>query len=223
MRRILSINIIDVVPFSKGLLFVRKEQLSNGSVKVSFFSYDITTGKIAPVTKSVYLLNKFGSAYAPIAEHLGDYVSCDTCRLPNGQTFVIYTTGEAGIFDDKGAVLWTGDILYQDAPARDAAADGRFVWCVVPKKNAIIKYSLAGKKVVMRIGGDRTTSFSLPGSVAIYDNMLYVSNRGSNKIRTIRLSDFAVEDYRLFEEPVHKYLRVQDKEFVILDSGVYIL
>ncbi|HQA05634.1 MAG TPA: hypothetical protein PLD98_04970, partial [Clostridiales bacterium] len=60
MRRILSINIIDVVPFSKGLLFVRKEQLSNGSVKVSFFSYDITTGKIAPVTKSVYLLNKFG-------------------------------------------------------------------------------------------------------------------------------------------------------------------
>ena len=74
----------------------------------------------------------------------------------------------------------------------------------------------------MRIGGDRTTSFSLPGSVAIYDNMP-CQQQGSNKIRTIRLSDFAVEDYRLFEEPVHKYLRVQDKEFVILDSGVYIL
>ena len=37
MKRILNVNITDIVPFSKGLIFVRREQMPDGVNKVSFF------------------------------------------------------------------------------------------------------------------------------------------------------------------------------------------
>ena len=63
MKRILNVNVIDIVPFSAGLIFVRSEKMEDGTNRVSFFSYDAHSGEITTVTKSVYLLNKFGMAY----------------------------------------------------------------------------------------------------------------------------------------------------------------
>ena len=102
MKQILKIHITDMVPFSKGILFVRQETLKSGDVKVSFFGYDAIAEQIAPITKSAYLLNKFGPAFQPIAAQLGDYVSCDAGKLPGGGAAVIDTTGEMGIFSEKG-------------------------------------------------------------------------------------------------------------------------
>ncbi|MCL2512786.1 MAG: hypothetical protein FWF08_02700 [Oscillospiraceae bacterium] len=223
MTKILGISVIDVIPFSKGIIFVKKEALENETVKVSFFSYDTDTEKIAGVTKNVYLLNKFGPAFAPIAQQLGDYVSCDAGTLPDLNTVILYATGEMGIFDDQGALLWTGDLFYHDSPARDVAIENKHIWCAVPEQNSIIRYSTTASKVVMRIGGDKSPTFACPVAVNEYGGMLYVCNHGSMKIRTINLKDFSVRDYMAFDEPVHKYLRVADKEFAVLDSGVYML
>lgn len=223
MKKILSINIIDIIPYSQGLLFVRKEVLEDDNIKVTFFSYDIDTDKITPVTKSVYLLNKFGPSFAPIAQQLGDYVSCDTGKLPGGNIFIIYSTGEVGLFDNNGELSWTGDLFYHDAPARDVAVENKHIWCVVPSMNSVIRYSVAANKVVMRIGGNNSSTFSAPESVCEYDGKLFVCNRDSMKINTVDLMKFSVADYMQFDEPVHKYLRVADREFVVLNSGVYML
>lgn len=223
MIKIVSLDIVDLISFPSGVLFVLKENLENNSVKVSFFSFDIATKSIATVTKNAYLLTKFGPSYAPIAKQLGDYVSCDTAKLWNGQTFIIYSTGEIGIFDEKGQLIHTGDLIYNGCPARDVTTDNNFIWSVVPSGNLIVKYSLLQNRVVMRIGGDNSTTFSNPIAIEEYDGYLYVCNQDSRMIKRVKLSDFSVDEYKEFDEPVYKYLRVGTNEFVVLESGVYML
>lgn len=223
MIKVVSLDILDLIGFQSGILFVLRENQSNDSVKVSFYSFDIETKSIATVTKNAYLLTKFGSAYAPIAKQLGDYVSCDAARLWNGHTFIIYSTGETGTFDEHGNLIKTSDLLYKDSPARDVAVDNNYIWSVVPDQNLIIKYSLLQNRVIMRIGGDGSDTFSHPVSVSEYDGYLYVCNKKSRKIKRIDLKNFLVEDYKEFDESVYNYVRVDNSEFVILDSGVYLL
>ena len=223
MQHILKIQISDIVRFSKGILFVREEHLEDDETKVSFYAFDAKDNKIAPITKSVYLLNKFGPAFKEIASQLGDYVSCDAGRLLDGGTAVIYTTGEMGLFDGEGELTWTGDLFYHEHPARDIAVENRHIWSVVPEIHALIRYSIAANKVVMRIGGISSGTFDRPVSVAEYDGKLYVCDRDKHCIKTVSLTDYAVETYRQFEEPVHKYIKSADCEFVLLNSGVYIL
>lgn len=223
MIKVVSLDILDLVGFSSGVLFVLKENQNSETVKVSFYSFDLETKSIATVTKNAYLLTKFGSSFAPIAKQLGDYVSCDVAKLWNGDTFVIYSTGEIGIFDTQGNITKTGDLTYKGFPARDVAADKNYIWCAVTEQNLIIKYSVLQNRVIMRIGGDETETFSSPVSVAEYDGYLYVCNKDSGKIVRVNLETYNVEDYKVFDEAVYKYIKVDESEFVILDSGVYLL
>lgn len=221
MKRILNYNIIDIVPFAKGLIFLKRDEMPDNTNKVSFFSFDAETKEITTVTKSVYLLNKFGMAYEQIASRLGDFITCDTAKLPNHHTIIIYPTGEMGHFDDKGKIVKTGDLYYSNAPARDAAFDGSCIWSAVPQRNAVIRYSIATQKIVMRIGGDENTAFNLPISVSCYNDEIYVCNRASCEIRCIDINTLNVTDYLEFREPVNKYFRFGNKEIVVLDSGIY--
>lgn len=221
MKRILNVNVTDIVPFSGGLIFVKSDKTADGASKVSFFSYDSSSVEITTVTKSVYLLNKFGMAYEKISSRLGDFISCETVKLPNHHTIIIYPTGEMGHFDDKGRVLKTGDLYYNNAPARDAAFDGSCIWCAIPQRNAVIRYSIANQKIVMRIGGDDNTAFNMPISVSFYDDSVYVCNKSACEIRKININTLDVTDYMEFDEPVNKYFRFKDKEIVVLESGIY--
>lgn len=221
MKKLLNVNIIDIVPFSGGLIFVRSEKQENGVNKVSFFSYDAQSGEITTVTRSVYQLNKFGMAYEKICPKLGDFITCDTAKLPNHHTIIIYPTGEMGHFSEKGQIIKTGDLYYNNAPARDAAFDGNSIWSVVPQRNAVIRYSISAQKIIMRIGGDDNTAFNMPISAAYYDDGVYICNKASCEIRRIDTQTLNVTDYLEFEEPVNKYFRFKDKEIVVLDSGIY--
>ncbi len=221
MKKLFDIKVIDIVPFSKGLILVKKDTLTDGTNKVSFFSYDAESHDITTVTKSVYLLNKFGMAYEQISSKLGDFITCDTAKLPNHHTIVIYPTGEMGHFDNNGRIVKTGDLYYNNAPARDAAFDGNSIWSVIPQRNAVIRYSVSAQKIVMRIGGDNNTAFNLPISVAYYTDGLFVCNQASCEIRKIDIDTLNVTDYLEFNEPVNKYFRFKDKEIVVLNSGIY--
>ncbi len=223
MIKVVSLDILDLIGFPSGILFVLREKQDSESVKVSFYSFDSKNGSIASVTKNAYLLTKFGNSFAPIAKQLGDYVSCDASKLWNGQTFVIYSTGEVGIFDIQGNLIKTTDLSYRGSPARDVAVDNNYIWSVVPDENLIIKYSLLQNRVIMRIGGDNSGTFSNPVAITEHDGYLYVCNRDSQKIKRVKLSNYSVEDYKEFNEPVYKYVRIENNEFVILESGVYLL
>ena len=223
MIRIVSLAIVDLLPFPSGILFALKEKTENDHDKISFYSYDVATNSIATVTRNAYLLTKFGPAFMPIAKTLNDHISCDTAKLYNGGLFLIYSNGETGLFDDKGGLVRTGTLRYRDAPARDAVAEDKNIWSVVPDQNLIIKHSATQNRVLMRIGGDGSDSFASPCSISSDERYLYVCNPGANKINRVDLKDFTVSDFKRFDEPVYKYIVSEKREFVVLRSGVYML
>ncbi len=222
MRKIID-SVFDVIAFSNGIIYTKKKVLDNGAVKVNFYGYDIKRMQGTPVTKSVYLLNKYGSEYKKIAEQLGDYVSCAADVTTTRQTVVVYPSGEMGIFSSDGKMVWSEDLLYHGSAICGAVCDERLVWSVVPDLNCVVSYSLSHKKFSMRIGSEGSDSFEHPVSLSRYDNELFVCNSGSKKVRTISLKDYSVSDFRIFDEPIYKYLRSCGKEIAVLESGVYVL
>lgn len=216
-------SVYDIIAFSNGIIYTQKSVLENGSVKVNFYGYDIKRMQNTPVTKSVYLLNKFGSEYTKIAEQLGDYVSCDADVMPSKHSIVVYDSGEAGIFSPEGEMVWTSDLMYQGCEICGVAVDGRDFWSVVPQRNCVVSYSVSHKKFSMRIGSPESTTFQHPVSISKYDNDLFICCPESRKVRKINLNDYSVSDFRIFDEPVYKYLRSCGKEIVVLKSGVYVI
>lgn len=223
MKKIMDIDIADIVAFSKGIVVARKDTLKSGKTKISFFTYDVKLERPTASTRGAYLLNKFGENYEAIADQLSDFIYCDACQMGNRHTAIAYASGEIGLFDDKGKLYWTGDLQYKGYPVSGVVSDGKYLWCVVPENNCIIRYSPTTEKIVLRIGGDSSTAFLNPVSLSLYDNKLYVCNYESCKIRTVNLKDFTVADYKTFDEPVYRYIKANDREVVELESGVYIL
>lgn len=144
----MDFEICDIVPYSNGIIFAKKEMLDDNRCKVTFYGYDIKRAKPIPVTKSVYQLNKFGNAFKAICDNIGDYISCDTAVMRNKDIAVVYPSGETGIFDKDGNSKWSGDLFYHDSPVQGVAADGPLIWCTVPEQNAIINYSVTHKNSV---------------------------------------------------------------------------
>ena len=223
MKKLMDIDIADLVPFSKGIIVARKDVTKSGETRISYLTYDVKLERPTISTRGAYLLNKFGENFEKIAKQLSDVTYCDAAVLPNKHVAVTYTSGEIGLFNDKGELYWTGDLMYKGAPVSGVAAEGKYLWCTVPDGNCIVRYSPATENIVLRIGGDTSTAFLKPVSLANYDDTLYVCNYRSCKIRTVNLKDFTVSDYKLFEEPVYRYFKTNDRELVELDSGVYML
>lgn len=223
MKKLMDIDIVDIIPFNKGIIVARKDTLPSGNTKISFFTYDVKLERPTASTRSAYLLNKFGENFEKIAEQLSDFIYCDAAVLPNKHVAVSYASGELGIFNDKGELYWTGDLQYRDCSVSGVAPEGKYIWCVVPENNCIVRYSPSSEKIVLRIGGDSSTAFLNPVSISVYDNKLYICNYESRKIRTVDLKDYTVSDYKIFEEPVYRYIRTNDRELVELESGVYML
>ena len=221
MTKILSADILDIIPLEIGFIIATREALPTGEVTVATYVYDQDGARILPVKIGTYLEAKFGTEYKKIATTLGDYISCSSAVLKSGGVIALYTSGENVLFDVDGSVASSGELLYQDCATRDIAVDGTCFWSTVPYKNAIIRYSPVEKRVLLRIGGGSSSAFSRPVSVVKYDDKLYICNEGNYKIRTIRLEDYAVKDYAVFNEPVYKYFKVGDKEYVLLSSGIY--
>lgn len=223
MTKILSADILDILPLEIGFIIATRETLPTGEATVAAFVYDQEGARILPIKIGTYLEAKFGAEYKTIANTLGDYITCASAVLKSGGDVVLYSTGETVLFDADGSVVWSGELIYQESAARDIALDGACFWSTVPEKNAIIRYSPVEKRVLLRIGGGSSTAFNMPVSISKYDDKLYICNQGNNKIRTIRLEDYAVKDYAVFDEPVYKYFRVGTKEYVLLDSGIYLI
>ena len=221
MVKILSADILDILPIEIGFIIATKETAPNGEAVVAAFAYDQEGERILPIKLQLYLECKFGSAYRQIASTIGDYISGSTAVLKSGGVISLFPTGELCYFNSDGSVAYSGDLLYQNSPTCDITMDGVCFWSTVPDRNAIIRYSPVEKRVLLRIGGDKSTAFDQPVAITKLDNKLYICNRGSCKIRTIRLEDYAVKDYAVFEEPVHRFFRVGNKDYALLDSGVY--
>ena len=221
LERIISTVVVDILPHASGFLFAEISGERGDEEKVSFYSYEQDKQETFPITARTFLAHKFGEDFRDIIDEIGDFISCDAAPLGKNGVAVVYASGEMYIFGAGGKLVWQGKVTYRDCPVRDLAVDGKDIWCTVPDGGSVILFSPAEGRVTLRIGGTGSSTFQEPVSVTKSDDMLYVCCRSSQKVRTIRLSDYDVRDYRRFREPIHKFFKVGDAEYAVLDSGVY--
>ncbi|HIT53895.1 MAG TPA: hypothetical protein IAD07_08145 [Candidatus Fimivicinus intestinavium] len=223
MEKLLDLQMAELFPSMAGFFFVRREFLDEEHIRLSFHEYLLKTREIVPVRRKAYLRRKFGPGYERIVERLGDYVSCDAACLPDGETVVLYPGGELGFFSKEGRPCWRGAFTYRGCGVSGLAADGAFFWSAVPEQNAVVRFSVATKKVVLRVGGGASHVFDGPCTLARYGRALYVCNERAHSISTVSLDRYVVRDYQHFHEPVYQFFRWQEEELAVLRSGVYLL
>ena len=223
MLKIIGQSIIDLLPFQQGILFVLKESVAGRQVKISFYSFNPHTKSIASVTKNAYLLTKFGSGFEKIVPRLDDYISCTVQKLNDGSIFILYPGGEIGIFSDTGELLHTDNVSYNQTSIQDAAFDGENIWSVAPDCNAIIRYNCMKKRIDLRLGDMDGGAFNCPVSIFTDTKTVYICCKNTKTVNTVSLNDQSTAVFRTFDEPIKQYLRVEDCEFAVLPSGVYLL
>lgn len=224
MKRIVDDSVLDIVPFPNGFVFARKEITPGGSARASFCCYNTVSGKMEAVKRSAYLQCKFGESYEEIVRIIGNFIFCETVHMPNTGEIVVLTPDSKMYFITRdGTLIWNEELCYRDSRVMGLAADGNCVWCVVPDKSAVVRFSPSVKKVYIRIGGSETSTFSSPVGVSKYGDNIYISCGESKRIRKIDFQTYSVKDYKIFDESVLKYYRNHDREFALLESGFYML
>ncbi len=221
MRAVVKGEIIDILPYTQGFLYLEAQELEDGNTKASFFAFDQESDTIFPVKKGDYLRIKYGPQYQRITQQLEDFVFCRSIRMMNKTQVVLYEDGKLLQFYANGEQLRSEMLQYQGSPACSPCEGDNSLWCVVPEQNAVIHYSLAERRVLLRIGGGSSTAFANPVSVTRVVDKLYICSKNAFKIRTLSLDNYNVRDYVSFQEPVQRYFRIADKEYVLLESGVY--
>lgn len=221
MNNIYKGEILNITKFDKGFIFAVKKENDRGVLMVKFYGYDAVNDKFTSIKKNVYLKIKFGFEFEDIAETLGDYVSCDAATLSDGRVMAIYQGGEYYIFNPDGTVYLSSQLTYKGSPASGIVPDGDCIWCVVPDENAIIKYSPSDARIPMRIGGGTSTTFNRPCSITKDENILYVCNHSTKKIRSYDILTNKIKDFMEFDERVFKYVISGKRKFVWLKSGLY--
>lgn len=224
MKQILDYMPLDIVAHPDGFIIVSPDgKDERGKLRISFRFYNLKTQVVERVKKDFYCAFKFGAAHQQITAQMHDYISCAVCESPADFTNLVFPTGEMGIFDLNGTLIWTGDLLYHDCALRSCAPDGPNIWCAVPDQNAVVRYSTKLQRVDFRIGGADTSALGRPMSVSRIGNDLYVCCKTSQNIKKINLENYTATDYKKFEEGVLRFLRIGEKEVVVLSSGIYLL
>lgn len=223
MKKIIDGLLFDIVPVEQGFCYACKDLTPMGEVRAKFLGYDAAAEKAVPLTKWVYVQFKFGEAGREITSQIRDFIFCDTAVLANKSRIVIYPTGKMFVFNQTGTQLKCENVMYNNEHLQGIAVDGKTFWSVVPELNAVVNYSPDDRRVLMRIGGGKSTAFNKPVSLTKIGTTLYICNEKSNMVRSIELTNYAVSDFLTFQEPVYKYFMADGKEFVQLESGLYML
>lgn len=222
MKKIFNADILDIFMTETGFIYSCKE-MHGGRETASFFSYDERNDDFTRITVTDYITAKYGENGFYFSKQLGDFVTCNLHRINSTTNIAAYDNGTIKVFDNNGIISDRFKVTYNGSPAVSPEPIGKDLWMAVPEENTIINYSLQYKRIEFRIGSVTEKTFSHPTGLTAFNNRLYVCNASSFKIREVGLETFNITDYHIFTEPVYKYIRTDDKEYVILQSGFYVL
>ena len=162
MKKIVDDSILDIVPFTYGFVYAKKEVDESGNARAAFYSYNAQSKKVEAVRRTGYLHTKFGENFEKIVESVKNFIFCDSVILQNGECIVLTSDSRMYVFDAEGKIDWEENLCYRESPVRGLSADDDCIWFVVPEKNSIVRFSTSAQKVYTRIGGNETTTFDDP-------------------------------------------------------------
>ncbi len=225
MKKLFSDEIYDIAAYEGGFMTVYRRSEIEDKIVVSYKSVNLENGAVAPRTKADYDFIKFGEKTANIELTPSESITCSTAKLSNGNMFIVTKNGDAKILDTEGFVEWQGVIRYKECGPASVAHDGHTLWASFPDRNALIRFNLRTMREELRIGGSNDSSFAGPAGLWINqpEGQLVVCNTKANNILEVNMKTYTVRERAAFDEPVHRYLRIDGKEFAVLDSGLYLL
>ena len=222
MKKLYSSGALQLIPAAKGFVFMAKQNEVEDKFVVAYKLYDLETFRESLVTRSVYLLAKFGPNFKFFEKELEDYINCVTVLLPDHGVFIAYPGGKCLRYDSECRLLWQGSVTYQSYGPGATALGGDGIWLSFPECDTVVKYKLSTMRPELRVGAGRSDLFIRPGALYLEDGFLYVCSSSINKITRLKLSTFETEDYGSYIEPVKQFVKLDRRELVLTDSGIYI-
>ena len=156
MNLIAKDKVFSLHPLPDGFLYSYLIEEADGLCKVGYKMVSFSGGKISNVTRSIYMLTKFGSAYKGFIAKIKNYLTCFALPLENGHCFVIEKDGAATLFGAEGEEIWSGSLLYKKTAPGGIAVNGDSLWISYTDSNTLIRYDLKTLRQELRIGGEHS-------------------------------------------------------------------
>lgn len=222
MKKIFDGKIYEILPKSDGIIFpYQKAVIEQGDV-VWYKMLSIENSTLTDVSENIYMNIKFGSNYGVAANVCKNFVAEKSIVLPDGRTLLCNTNGQIFIIDVDGMINISGEIKYRDEAPSAISYYKNSVWASFRENNVLIRFNVATMRAELRIGG-KTSPFSSPNHIFIDGEWAYVCNFGTNNLIKVNLESYSVEEHYTFEEPILSYVKSGNFEFVLLDSGLYVI
>ena len=222
MKKIFDGKVYEVLPKSDGIIFpYRKAVVDEGDI-VWYKMLSLENSLLSDVSETIYWNMKFGSNYPVAVKLCKNFVAEKSIILPDGRTLICNENGQVFVIDTDGMINISGEIRYRDAAPSGIALYNNSIWASFKEHNVLIRFNINTMRAELRIGG-KTSPFECPENIFIDGEWAYVCNKDSNKIIKVYLESYSVEDYYSFEEPIYAYVKSGSYEFVLLESGLYII
>ena len=222
MERIFAGKVYQVLPQPDGIVFAYCKSADDDMALVGYKMISFETGILSDVTKNIYQLSKFGSNYRSAAQYCVNYITSKSIVMPNGRVFFVTEDGLAFLLDGDGTPAWTGELKYKTEVPSDIALYKNAFWACYKKAGVLIRFNINTLREEIRIGG-KNTPFLSPCGIFVADDTAFVCNKDSKKIVKVDLNSYIVSDYKEFTEEPIEYIKVKNYEFVLLESGIYVL
>lgn len=226
MKKLYNEGVISMLACNRGFMFTAKQldeqPAQSGDKSVVFFrQHSFDNGQESLVTRTVYLMTKFGSNYEFFAENLNDYINCKAVTIDNSYMLIANVDGFATLYSKQRAVKWSGSLKHKGFAPADIVAAGEYLWCSYPEGNAIIKYNIHSMQQVFRVGGSMSGDIIEPYGLWLNDNNLIITSSANNKITALNLDTFYAEVLHECDEPVIQYMKIDSNEVILTKSGIY--
>lgn len=222
MKKIFDGKIYEILPKSDGIIFPYQKAVVDEGDIVWYKMLSLENSLLTDVSQTIYWNMKFGSNYNVAVKVCKNFVSEKAIILPDGRTFLCNENGQVFIIDTDGMINISGEIKYRDTSPSDIAFYKNSIWASFAESNVLIRFNINTMRAELRIGG-KTSPFEHPEKMFIDGEWAYVCNGDTNKIVRINLENYSVDDYYTFEEPLYAYVKSGSYEFVLLESGLYVI
>lgn len=222
MKQIYDQGTLQMVRSQNNLVFVAKQDEYETKTSIVYRMYDCGSGAVSPVTRSVFLLGKFGNIFERFESDPNEFISCKAVILPDFRALIVLKDGNASIYGRDGKIEWSGTMLYKDQAPTALAISDNTVWATYKNPSAVIAYSVEHHlRRTLRIGGEGDLPTGLAGIYACDDKNLRVCATDEKSIVDVDTEHFTVKKYMSFTDPVLDYKKINSSEFVLTEKGIF--
>lgn len=222
MKQIYGSGAWQMIPAEGGVIFVAQQHEYDDKAIMVYRIFEPEYDRVSVITRSAYLQAKFGNHFNLFEEKPKEFLVCRTLALPENRYLVVNKFGEAVVIQPDGRINRKTQMLYRGEAPNSFAVDyeTNTLWASYTEGNAVIRYTLNNMREDIRIGGSNDF-ICAPEGLWFVNGILRICSSGQNRIIDLDPEKYSVQEYRTFEEPVHKYIKNGAYETVLLDSGIY--